>query len=53
MSEYTKSKIKLNIASDLIQMRKEYREAGIPTILDESLNMLLLTAKIKNPKKKF
>lgn len=51
MSEYTKSKIKLNIASDLIQMRKEYREAGIPTILDESLNMLLLTAKIKNPKK--
>ena len=51
MSEFTKSKVKLNIASDLVTMREEYRNAGIPTILDESLNMLLLTAKIKNPKK--
>lgn len=49
MSEYTKSKIKLAISDDLIQMRKDYREAGIPTILDESLNTLLLIAKIKNP----
>lgn len=51
MSEYTKSKIKLAIPNDIVTMRKEYREQGIPTILDESLNMLLLTAKIKNPSK--
>ena len=51
MSEFTKSKVNLNIDSGIADMRAQYREKGIPTILDESLNLLLLTLKIKNPKK--
>lgn len=51
MSEFTKSKVKLNIDERISDMRKQYREEGIPTILDESLNLLLLTLKIKSPKK--
>lgn len=51
MSEFTKSKVNLNIDERISEMRKEYRKNGIPTILDESLNMLLLILKIKSPSK--
>lgn len=51
MSDFTKSKVNLNIPPRIKNMRKEYREKGIPTILDESLNALLLCLKIKNPEK--
>lgn len=51
MSEFTKSKVRVVINEDIAQMRKEYKAQGIPTILDESLNLLLLTLKIKKPKK--
>lgn len=51
MSEFTKSKVKLDIDAKISEMRKQYRKEGIPTILDESLNLLLLTLKIKSPKK--
>lgn len=33
------------------KMRVEYKRSGIPTILDDSLNLLLLTLKIKQPKR--
>ena len=51
MSEFTKSKVHVDINQDIANMRKEYKANGIPTILDEGLNLLLLTLKIKNPKK--
>ena len=51
MSEFTKSKVHLVINEDISRMRREYKAAGIPTILDESLNLLLLTLKIKQPKR--
>lgn len=51
MSEFTQSKVKVVIDKDIERMRKEYKAQGIPTILDESLNLLLLTLKIKKPKK--
>lgn len=51
MSEFTQSKVHLVINEQITKMRREYREQGIPTILDESLNLLLLTLKIKKPKR--
>ncbi len=51
MSEFTKSKVRVVINEEISQMRKDYKAKGIPTILDESLNLLLLTLKIKNPNK--
>ena len=51
MSEFTKSKVHVDINEDISNMRKEYKANGIPTILDESLNLLLLTLKVKKPKK--
>ena len=51
MSEFTKSKVHLVINEDISLMRRDYKAQGIPTILDESLNLLLLTLKIKKPKK--
>jgi len=51
MSEFTKSKVSLGIDDEISRMRKEARAAGIPVILDESLNMLLLAVKMRRPKK--
>ena len=34
----------------LLRLRDEYRAKGVPTLLTESLNELILIAKIKNPK---
>lgn len=51
MSEFTQSKVHVVIDERIAQMRKDYKAQGIPTILDESLNLLLLTLKIKNPSK--
>lgn len=39
------------ILQELKDMRKKYRESGIPTILEESLNFLLLNVSLKSPKK--
>ena len=39
------------ISEEITKMRADYRKIGIPVILDESLNLLLLTAKIKSPEK--
>lgn len=51
MSEFTKSKVRVVINEDIAKMRVEYKTNGIPTILDESLNILLLTLKMCKPKK--
>lgn len=51
MSEFTRSKIHLFLDEDIKKLREENRRNGIPTILDESLNMLLLVLKIKDPEK--
>ncbi len=53
-NEYTSKlsykNLQLNIPSQLLSLRNEYREEGVPTILVESLNELLLMLSIKNPK---
>lgn len=49
MSEYTRSKAAPKISERLKQMRKQYKQAGIPTILDESLNLLITVLRAKNP----
>lgn len=41
----------LFIDKELIEMRNSYREDGVPTILTDGLNELLLIANIKQPKK--
>ena len=41
---------KFNIPKELIEMQKEYRSNGVPTILTDGLNELLLMLSIKNPK---
>lgn len=55
MNEYCTRLILDNAEStldrDLLALHDEYRRNGIPTILTESLNELVLTAKIKRPKK--
>ncbi|MBE5743873.1 MAG: O-methyltransferase [Clostridiales bacterium] len=38
-----------SLPSELNELRKFYKESGIPTILDESLTELLLTLLVKNP----
>ena len=50
MSEYTKSLSLPKVGERLSGMRKNYKEQGIPVILDDSLNALLTTVHIKNPK---
>ena len=50
MSEYTKSLVKTKVDGKLAEMRKDYKGDGVPVILDESLNALLLNVKIKNHK---
>lgn len=50
MSEYTKSLVKTKVDEKLSAMRKDYKGDGIPVILDESMNALLLNVKIKKPK---
>ncbi len=42
---------KPKISEKIDKMRKEYKQNGIPTILNDSLNFLLLNVQIKNPKK--
>ncbi len=48
MNEYVKSLIienaSLTVTPELMKLRNEYREAGIPTILTESLNFLVQSA---------
>ncbi|MBQ9782627.1 MAG: O-methyltransferase [Clostridia bacterium] len=53
-NEYTSSltykNLQFNIPKELLSLRNEYRETGVPTILEESLNELLLMVSIKQPK---
>lgn len=51
MSEFTRSKVSLGIDEEIVKIRKEAKSKGIPVILDESLNMLLLSVKMCKPKK--
>ena len=39
-----------NVPKELIEMQSDYREKGVPTILTDGLNELLLMLSIKNPK---
>ena len=48
--ELTKNNAKLNISEELIALQIEYRKDGVPTILTDGLNELLLIMSIKNPK---
>lgn len=41
---------KPNIPEKIAEMRIQYKSLGIPTILDDSLNLLLLTVNLKKPK---
>ena len=54
INNYTKElssiNAKNNIPKELIEMQTEYRENGVPTILTDGLNELLLILSIKNPK---
>ena len=54
INEYTKElssiNAKNNIPKELIEMQTEYRKNGVPTILTDGLNELLLMVSIKNPK---
>ena len=43
--------VKSTIPSEIIKLRDEYREEGVPTILADGLNELVLIASIKRPKK--
>ena len=55
MHEYVKSLVLKNaentISKELSDLRDDYKKKGIATILRESLNSLILTAKLVNPKK--
>lgn len=54
INEYTKKLSSLNainnIPKELVEMQNEYRESGVPTILTDGLNELLLILSIKKPK---
>lgn len=49
-SKLTFKNLQFNIPNELLKLRDEYREEGVPTILVESLNELLLMVSVKNPK---
>lgn len=49
MGEYTKSLVKADISEELKKKRELYRASGVPVILDESLNALLVAVRMKNP----
>lgn len=53
VNEYTKeltaTNFKNNLLKELVEMQNEYRSKGIPTILSEGLNELLLILSIKQP----
>lgn len=47
----TRANLQNNIPKELITLRNEYRENGVPTILTDGLNELIMMLKIKSPKK--
>lgn len=53
MNEYVTELLLKNAActvdEKLMELRNAYRESGVPTLLTESLNELVLMARIKNP----
>lgn len=50
MSDYTNSLVRTKTGEKLREMRREYKRNGIPVILKESLNSLLLNVSLKMPK---
>ena len=48
-AKLTRDNLQNNIPPKLLSLRNEYRDKGIPTILTDGLNELLLTLKMKNP----
>lgn len=54
INEYTKDltskNAQFNIPKEIIEMQKDYRDIGVPTILTDGLNELLLMISIKKPK---
>ena len=48
--ELTKKNFENNVIKELVDMQNEYRQNGIPTILSDGLNELLLILSIKQPK---
>lgn len=53
MNEYVTELLLKNVVctvdEKLMELRNAYRESGVPTLLTESLNELVLMARIKNP----
>ncbi len=53
MNEYVTELLLKNavctVDEKLMELRNAYRESGVPTLLTESLNELVLMARIKNP----
>lgn len=53
MNEYVTELLLKNavctVDEKLVELRNAYRESGVPTLLTESLNELVLMARIKNP----
>ena len=45
----TRENLNNNIPNELLSLRNEYRDSGVPTILTDGLNELLLMLKMKNP----
>lgn len=45
----TRENLNNNIPNELLSLRNEYRDKGVPTILTDGLNELLLMLKMKNP----
>lgn len=50
-TKLTRDNLVNNVPKELIDIRNEYRDNGVPTILTDGLNELLMVLKIKNPKK--
>ncbi|HBF86961.1 MAG TPA: hypothetical protein DDW54_04700 [Clostridiales bacterium] len=51
ISELLKKNAGLTIDGKLAKIRDKYRERGVPTLLDESLNEMLLLLYLRRPKK--
>ncbi|MBP5177068.1 MAG: O-methyltransferase [Clostridia bacterium] len=49
MEKYSK-KIQPKISAELLELRRSYKEKGIPTVLEETLNHLLLCLSVKDAK---
>ena len=51
LTDLLKENAKATIDGRLAELRERYKKRGVPTLLDESLNELLLVLSLKRPKK--